>query len=288
MKLHSVDSKEKEIGRLRAQVAALEQLLAVHEQTVTAQAGRIEEGRQQIEAQSEALQAIMTGTASVTGHDFFSSLVTSLADALKVRYAFVGELHDSRIKQIHTLAVWSRDRLSDNFSYGLAGTPCANVVEGSLCSYQQEVRRQFPHDALLAEWEVESCCSVPLFDRSECVIGALVVMHDRRMQTAFDVQRMLTIFAARAGAELERKRAEQCLRQTSERSLKQESALLKLTQSEGLQTGDLASGLRCITETAAQTLGVSRVSIWRYSEAGKRSSALISTRSIEIVIAQAW
>ena len=65
MKLHSVDSKEKEIGRLRAQVVALEQLLAVHEQTVTAKASRIEESRQQIEAQSEALQAIMTGTASV-------------------------------------------------------------------------------------------------------------------------------------------------------------------------------------------------------------------------------
>jgi PAS domain S-box-containing protein len=63
----------------------------------------------------------------------------------------------------------------------------------------------------------------------------------------------------------ERKRAEEALHKGAERFLKQQSALIGLTQSKTLQSSHLASTLRQITEVTAQTLGVERVSIWRYS-----------------------
>ena len=41
--------------------------------------------------QDEILRAIVEGTASSTGDEFFRSLVSNLADVLRVRYAFVSE-----------------------------------------------------------------------------------------------------------------------------------------------------------------------------------------------------
>lgn len=52
------------------------------------------------------LRKIAEGTAGVTGDDFFRSLVSSLADALGVRYAFVSRFAGDRTR-VRTLAFWS-------------------------------------------------------------------------------------------------------------------------------------------------------------------------------------
>ncbi|MGH7231940.1 MAG: PAS domain S-box protein, partial [Nitrospiraceae bacterium] len=205
-----------EVERLKVRVAALEQLLQVHEQTVIAQAGKSEAAMTQISSQADALRAILTGTASVTGEDFFQSLVSSLAAALTVRYALVGELTPHDRDRVCTLAVWDGKRLAENFEYDLSGTPCAGVMKEGPCYYEQGVRQLFPDDRLLADLAAESYCGIPLSDRTGYVLGILVVLHDRPIQAAFDVQNMLMIFGARAGAELERKRAEEALRISEE------------------------------------------------------------------------
>ncbi|HJU06731.1 MAG TPA: PAS domain S-box protein, partial [Nitrospiraceae bacterium] len=63
----------------------------------------------------------------------------------------------------------------------------------------------------------------------------------------------------------ERKREEEAFRQRAERFEKQQATLVRLTQSKTIQGSDLAMRLQCITEEAAETLGVDRVSIWRYA-----------------------
>ncbi|HJU05543.1 MAG TPA: PAS domain S-box protein [Nitrospiraceae bacterium] len=210
------DEMQTEVNRLKSRVAALEQLLQVHEQAVMAQAGRIEAAMAQISVQSDALKAIVTGTASATGEDFFDSLVSSLATALKVRYVLVGELLPGASDRVRTLAVWSNGRLAANWEYDLTGTPCAHLMKQGPCRYDRAVRHLFPHDRLLTEMAAESYCGTPLFDRAGRALGILVVVHDQPLQTSFDVQYMLTIFAARAGAELQRKRAEETLRVSEE------------------------------------------------------------------------
>ncbi|MDQ3564543.1 MAG: diguanylate cyclase [Pseudomonadota bacterium] len=56
------------------------------------------------------------------------------------------------------------------------------------------------------------------------------------------------------------------LRIRHERLLEQQAALTALTKGQVFQSEDLGQAFRLLTETAARSLGVERVSLWRYSE----------------------
>ncbi len=155
-----------------------------------------------------ALRAIVEGTASGIGQEFFQSLVRHLASALDVHYAFVAEFIEQQFKA-RTLAFWARDRIRDNVEFNLAGTPCEDVVRGGLCHHPSGVRERFPHDRTSAELKVESYLGVPLLDSDGNVLGHLAVFDDRPMSPEPRRLFIFRIFAARAGAELERLRAEQ-------------------------------------------------------------------------------
>jgi sigma54-dependent transcription regulator len=83
------------------------------------------------------LRLIAEGTASVTGDEFFRTLVRYLASALHVRYAFVAEFAGVKTR-VRTLAFWSGDCLLDNFEFDLVGTPCEAVLAGEMRLYKQE------------------------------------------------------------------------------------------------------------------------------------------------------
>jgi PAS domain S-box-containing protein len=161
----------------------------------------------------EMLRAIMEGTAGVTGADFFPSLVRHLASALRVRFAFVTESVDGANTRVRSLAFWKGEGFGERFEYEVTGTPCQEVLEGKVASYPRDVQRLFPSDRDLAELGAESYLGIPIFGASGQVIGHLAILHDRPLEE--DERRVATlrIFAARAGAELQRQRAEQALRE---------------------------------------------------------------------------
>src|SRR5271165_4210515 len=74
----------------------------------------------------QLLHAIIDGTSTVTGTEFFRSLVHNLAKGLDVRYSFVAQcLPNNRAR---TLAFWTGDKAGADFEYDLAGTPCLKVT----------------------------------------------------------------------------------------------------------------------------------------------------------------
>src|SRR5438045_1762450 len=107
-----------------------------------------------------ALRAIVEGTARHTGQEFFQSLVRHLAGAVGTRYAFVAEFAGRT--RARTLAFWFRDRITDNVEWDVTGTPCEEVVRGSLCHHPSGVKLRFPDDRPLVEGGSESCLGVPL------------------------------------------------------------------------------------------------------------------------------
>ncbi|HYY24144.1 MAG TPA: sigma 54-interacting transcriptional regulator, partial [Candidatus Udaeobacter sp.] len=166
-------------------------------------AGEIADGRFIL----ETLRAVTEGTAAVTGNDFFRSLVRYLARALQVRYSFVAECTDANKKNVRTLAFWTGEGFHDGIGFPLRGTPCEKVVDGEVCYYPTGLQSLFPEDAGLVALRAEGYIGVPLHDSSGNILGHLVVMDDKPIR---DFQRqlpILQIFAARAGAELERARA---------------------------------------------------------------------------------
>jgi PAS domain S-box-containing protein len=170
----------------------------------------------------EALRNIAEGVSAVTGESFLRSLVQYLVKILRVNYAIVGELVEPG-REIVKAIVCADGQILEPFEYRLTNTPCENVIKQQLCCYPEGVQRQFPKDKLLAEMDVESYLGTPLRDSFGRTLGLLVVMSrkpldDRKLATS-----MLQIFAARASAEIERKRGEAALL-ASEESLRRSHA----------------------------------------------------------------
>jgi transcriptional regulator with GAF, ATPase, and Fis domain/tetratricopeptide (TPR) repeat protein len=160
----------------------------------------------------ETLRSVVQGTAAVTGGDFFSALVRHLASAIGVRYAFVTECTDQTKTRVRTLAFWSGESLADNIEYDLALTPCERVFEGEVCHHANNLQQLFPHDTPLVSMEAESFIGLPMCAGSGDIIGHLAVLDVKPMPNASHAMSVLSIFAARAGAELQRLKAEQELR----------------------------------------------------------------------------
>ena len=89
-------------------------------------------------------------------------------------------------------------------------------MEGCPIYYASGIQDLFPEDRNLVDLGVDSYLGVPIIDSYETGIGHLVLLHSTPIDDAFRAQSVLQIFAARAGAELERQQADDQIRQSRE------------------------------------------------------------------------
>jgi len=169
--------------------------------------------------QEEALRLIVEGTAAKTGDEFFQTCVQYLAAALQVPYALLLEFCDESKTRVRVLADYGDIAVNKNKEYSLIGTPCQDASQGNMCFYPERVRDLFPHSLGLLKRNAESYLGIPLTNSAGTIVGHLVVMDTKPMQRDPGQEMILQIFAARAGAELERRSAEQAL-QESERKFR--------------------------------------------------------------------
>jgi PAS domain S-box-containing protein len=167
----------------------------------------------ELERHDRMLRSIVEGTSETSGGEFFRSLVRHLAAALGVRCALLGEIIGPRRERVRTLAVWSGDGFAENFEYELAGTPCENVVDRQLCLYPEGAHQRFPGDRFLREMGAESYVGTLVKDARGKATAILAVLDDKPVgDRSKHARSLLTIFAARAGMEIERKRSEEQIR----------------------------------------------------------------------------
>lgn len=76
----------------------------------------------------DAIREIAAGVSAASGQEFFRRLVQHLAKLFDADYAYIGLLPEDNPESINTLVVCAHGKIAANFSYALAGTPCANVV----------------------------------------------------------------------------------------------------------------------------------------------------------------
>ena len=165
----------------------------------------------------KALQSIVEGTASAIGIEFFHCLVQHLAQVLQVRYALVAEYVDEEKTRVRTLAFWLGEGFGENFEYNLAGTPCTKVVNQQQWHYPKNLQPLFPEDLyVLVDLNIQAYWAVPLQNSAGDAIGVLAVLDVNPTLYSQTQESILKIFAARAGAELERKYIEQQLRSAKE------------------------------------------------------------------------
>ena len=143
---------------------------------------------------------VAEGTTGRFGEEFFQSLVRCFASALRISCAFVTECANYPTTRLRTLAFWTEDGFQSNFEYDLANTPCDYVIrEGKVCFLPKDVGKLFP-----CEEGYEGYLGLSISCSDGRVIGHIAFLDRKPMSEDMLLDSIYRIFAARAGAELER------------------------------------------------------------------------------------
>ncbi len=159
-----------------------------------------------------AFHSIVEGTSSQVGDDFFSSLVFNLTSALPVSKAYVSEMVSYNTSECSVLAGWDKGEITNEHMFSVKNTPYEEVIAG-MVSFNSDFDQESSNGhAFPGRENIKSFAAVPCFDSHFKIIGHLSVMDDKPMLDRQRTLSVLKIFAARAGAELERKRNESLIR----------------------------------------------------------------------------
>ena len=165
----------------------------------------------------EALEAIMKGTVSPGSPNFFRILVQQLAETLGVHMVSLTERITTSSLEVRILAFWNTDHFEEGFGYDCEGGPCEQVLKGKTVYIPHGSQDLFPENETVKSLRIEGYWGIPLLSSTGEVVGNLAIMN----QNALNIQSMddslLKVFAARAGTELERKRAQEALQESEER-----------------------------------------------------------------------
>ena len=150
----------------------------------------------------QCIRSLVEGLSGVTGVDFFQQLVTQLARALDVSHAVVARLVDTNT--VRALASWGDDPALFDALIPIGGTVCARVAAGEHVRIARGARSEYPDDVVLARCETEGYIAVPMVDKIGRATGMLCVLHRGSIDDPELAEEVLRLFAARAGAELQR------------------------------------------------------------------------------------
>ena len=160
----------------------------------------------------QQLDNLIAGTAT-TGQDFFSALVSNVAKALTVSCALVTQqLND----QLQTLALWFNNEFQPSFVYKFAQTPCEIMIRDGEFYCPANVQQRFPEDVLLVEFAIDSYLGIALKNGDGKTIGGLSILNQGPIPNPERAKQILSIFAARAAAELERQQVNIALEQLNQ------------------------------------------------------------------------
>ena len=188
---------------------------------------------QQSEAE-ERLNRLAIRTAYKVGEDFFSEVVTSLAEILGVSSVIISEGVNQPTTRVRSLALYSGSQLCNNIEYDIEGTPCEIVLNEGIFFHARGVQKAFPRDQDLAWLEAESYGGVSLTDSQGNVIGILCYLNDQEIPNSKWQMPSLKLIQARCGAEVERFRKEK-IRALDQHAIEESKRLASL--------GTLAAGI---------------------------------------------
>ncbi|MEG3881954.1 PAS domain S-box protein, partial [Microcoleus sp. herbarium7] len=162
---------------------------------------------------------ILAGTDSPGGAEFFDALVRHLACALGVRSAAVSksmrsiERADVNPDKLQVISFWSGGQPQPNFECDTANTPEALVFEQGMYSCPDCLVETFPEDRRPIVTASRSFLGILLKNSYGEPLGIICIFDDRPLLEAHlaKFRLILSIFAGRAAAELERQRLEAAL-----------------------------------------------------------------------------
>jgi len=146
------------------------------------------------------LRTISEQTAGLTGEDYFVELAKYITATLDVRYSFVVQCMNDDKTKLRMLSYVDRQEVKETIEYDTKGTPCEIVMEGKEFFCADKLDEMFPREKGIKSW-----VAVPIYSpSSRKVIGNIAAFDNVPMTSDQNQTSILRIFAARAGAEIDR------------------------------------------------------------------------------------
>ena len=156
-----------------------------------------------------AFETLLRSTAAAVGVDFFPTVVRELCTLLHVGHVYVSEIIPWDIGFARTLAYCRGGVLAENFEYELRGTPCQDAQQAGPLFIHEKAHTLYPDDQTELMATAECCYLIPLYSNRREVIGFFVVV-DQKPATFDPLSRsLISVFAIRVEAELQRLHAEE-------------------------------------------------------------------------------
>lgn len=158
--------------------------------------------------EEELLLTISENTSGLTGEDFLIELARHLTMILSMRYALITECANEEKTRLRTLCYVDGQQVLDNIEYDTSGIPCEIIIKGKDFFQPRGVQLDFPK-----EKGIEAAVGVPIYStRTGDIIGHILALDPDTVTSETNQTSILKIFAARAGAEIERMKAEEKLK----------------------------------------------------------------------------
>jgi PAS domain S-box-containing protein len=162
--------------------------------------------------EEELLRTVSEATSGLTGEDFLMVLAKHITMTLTMRYALITECANEEKTRLRTLCYIDGERVLDNIEYDTADIPCEIIMEGKDFFMPAGVYIKYPK-----EKGIESAVGVPIYSsKTGEIIGHILALDPNPVTTEKNQTAILKIFAARAGAEIERMKAEMKLEKANE------------------------------------------------------------------------
>jgi formate hydrogenlyase transcriptional activator len=162
--------------------------------------------------EEELLLSVSEATSGFVGQDYFRELAKFITLTLGVKYSLVSECTDEKKTRLRTIAYVENAVPIENVEYDLEGTPCEIVMKGKDYFCATELEKNFPKEKGL-----QSYVAVPIYSPATGeILGHIAALDDKPMNESHNQTSILKIFAARAGSEIDRIKAEQKLKDTLE------------------------------------------------------------------------
>ena len=160
--------------------------------------------------EEDLLRTVSEATSGVVGEDFLIELARHITMTLNMRYALITECANDKKTRLRTLCYVDGRKVLDNIEYDTAGIPCEIIIQGKDFFMGEGVQARFAR-----EKGIEAAVGVPIYSsKSGEIIGHILALDPDAVTTEKNQTAILKIFAARAGAEIERMKAENKLKET--------------------------------------------------------------------------
>jgi signal transduction histidine kinase/uncharacterized protein YhfF len=210
----------------------------------------------------DLLRRLAGGTAGVVGDAFLRALVHHLAGAFGAELAFLGEfLPEPASGRVRVLASWqSGVELPEGYEFDLAETmPCWAVAAEGMLVLPVGTCERYPGDRYVRDFGLDSYLGVALPGADGSQVGYVALMSSRPLEPDEDELAVLRIFAARAAAEIERRRHQATLRSRDAEVAAARARVLDAADGERQRIGrDLHDGAQQRVVALGHLIGIAR------------------------------